>query len=64
MNGRIAADSDAYGKYARLSALADYLEVRALRQQSLSRAGLADLIFGGGLNEIHLAAAWRSTLRC
>src|SRR5262245_4481775 len=48
MSHRIAADSDAYGKYVRLSAVADYLEVAALKEQPLGRAGLADLIGDSG----------------
>src|SRR5947207_1889148 len=44
----IAADSEVYGKYARLSALSDYLEVRALLGLPLTRAGLADLISDNG----------------
>lgn len=44
MSGRISANIDAYGTYARVSALADFLEVCAIRQLSISQGRVADLI--------------------
>jgi hypothetical protein len=40
----IQASIDAYGRYARASNLADYLELLALVDQTLNRKGVADLI--------------------
>lgn len=45
---------DAYGGYARASALADYLELLALQERSLTREELADLIEDNG---------WRARLQ-
>lgn len=44
MSGRISANIDAYGTYARVSALADFLEVCAVKRVSLNRGRVADLI--------------------
>lgn len=44
MIGRISADIDAYGTYARFSALADFLEVCAVKQARVGSERLADLI--------------------
>ena len=41
---RVFADIDAYGTYARASALADFLELLAIQKQSMTRASLLDLI--------------------
>jgi hypothetical protein len=45
MTSRIAADADVYGTYARISALADYLEVCALKGVGVMQSRLADIIY-------------------
>lgn len=44
MSSRIAADANVYGTYARISALADFVEVCALKGISITRSRLADLV--------------------
>ena len=44
MNEHISANIDAYGPYARVSALADFLEVCAVKEVRVNRGRLADLI--------------------
>ncbi len=40
----LSPDVDVYGKYARVSALADYVELLALKERPISEAQLSDLI--------------------
>ena len=44
MSGHISANIDAYGTYARVSALADFLEICAVKEVHVNRGRLADLI--------------------
>src|SRR5712664_3819049 len=48
MSEPLAIDADAYGKYARASAVADFLELLALRGNESSEPELADLIGDNG----------------
>src|SRR5688572_9589857 len=44
MSNRILPDANIYGTYAKTSALADYMEVCALRSLRISKGTLADLV--------------------
>jgi hypothetical protein len=44
MSSRISADANVYGTYARISALADFVEVCALKNVRITKARMGDLI--------------------